>query len=274
MKCMNAIVATEGTPAPEVLAEIKKLTDKLKSHRALDNGFYRLWMSEQLSGPQLRVFANNYYHRIYPTVDRLARAFVVTEDLVSRAAFVQNINDELGDGDANGAHVRLLARWLDGLLKACTGEGFDVNRSDADLLPATRRLTEQSLKLCSSSAPAANGAILAQEWHAYMQLVNIYEGFRNYLSCYDLEDFHNQSEYFYIHIGWAEKEHKEQSILTAARSCKSASDIAELGEAYLTMLDLIADFWDALHDAIRVEADQGFRISSAGIDVVHTAAAE
>lgn len=233
--------------ATDYLAVVRSLARHINSNRAIDNDFYKLWMSRKLSARQLEIFAANYFHRITPTVSRLARAFVSTEDLVSRAHLVRNISDELGHGDPKSAHINILRRWLDSLLLKQAGVDFDTVLERTPILAATKALTEGSLKLCSGPAPLANGAILAQEWHAYRQLVNLYEGFRNYMDDYDLEDFHNHSEYFYIHIGWAEKEHKDQSLETAVRSCHSEADLALLKQGFTEFLDLLAAFWNSLY---------------------------
>ena len=233
---------------------IQQMVTSISNHRAINNKFYRLWMKTKLNPRQLEIFADNYYHRIEPTVSRIARAFVATDDVVSRAVFVRNLSDELGGGDPEGAHILILKRWLDSLLTKQANHPFENTGLETSILPTTRRLTEESLKLCSGPAPCANGAILAQEWHAYTQLVNLYEGFRNYMDSYTLEEFHDLSEYFYIHIGSAEKEHMQQSVITAARACKSDADLAMLKDGYGQFLDLVADFWDGLYDAVQAEA--------------------
>ena len=59
------------------------------------------------------------------------------------------------------------------------------------------------------------GALLAQEWLAYSMLTRLYEGARNYQHLYTNNDeFHERCEYFYIHIGDAEKEHKMAAAKT------------------------------------------------------------
>jgi len=233
---------------------IKAMAHDVSINRAVNNEFYKLWMTEKLNKRQLEIFAVNYFHRIAPTVSRLARTFVSTEDVVSRSHLIRNISDELGHGDANAAHMAILRRWLESLLQKCGGRNFEDVLGDTPVLAVTERLTAESLKLCSGPAPLANGAILAQEWHAYAQLVNLYEGFRNYMNYYELEEFHNSSEYFYIHIGWAEKEHKEQSVVTAARSCHSKEDFDLLKQGFFQFLALLADFWEGLHIELKLHS--------------------
>lgn len=235
----------------QYVSGIKTLAQDISINRAVDNDFYKLWMKEKLTSRQLEIFAVNYFYRIVPTVSRLALAFASNEDLISRSQLIRNLSDELGHGDPQAAHIVILKRWLDSLLRKETGRGFDEVLADTPVLPATQKLTEKTLKLCSGPAPQVSGAILAQEWHAYTQLVNLYEGFRNYIGSYELEEFHDSSEYFYIHIGWAEKEHKEQSISIAVRSCHSDDDFNLLKHGFTEFLGSLAEFWDDLHANIR-----------------------
>lgn len=246
------VPASDSKQAQEIyLQHVSILANQVYKSRALDNEFYKLWMKEKLNPTQLEIFVDNYYHWIAPTVDRLAMTFVATKDLISRIEILHNIRDELGGGHLDGVHIFVLRRWLDGLLTKNAGHPFkNVDPSTTVLLPATSALTTKSLELCVRSAPCANGAILAQEWHAYTQFVMLYEGFRQYMQAYELDEFHDLCEYLYIHIGWAEKEHKEQSIITAVRSCANDQDLAELEYGYNTFIDLLGDFWDQLHKEI------------------------
>ncbi|WP_340614555.1 iron-containing redox enzyme family protein [Xenorhabdus thailandensis] len=251
MNCATEIALDNNTQQALFREEITSIANEVYKSRALDNNFYKLWMSQKLNAKQLEVFADNYYHWISPTVTRLAKTFVVTDDLVSRLEILHNIRDELGGGNLEDVHIFVLRRWLDGLLEKHTGHPFqNLDSSSTELLPTTLALTEQSLNLCSRNAACANGAILAQEWHAYTQFVKLYEGFRHYMDAYELDEFHDICEYLYIHIGWAEKEHKIQSIITAARSCKNADDFAELKYGFNGFISLLGDFWDELYTEI------------------------
>ena len=91
------------------------------------------------------------------------------------------------------------------------------------------------------------GALLAQEWHAYPQLVKLYEGARNYMHLFGLEEFHELCEYFYIHIGTAEKEHKEQSILINAKIVKNNASFDRLKYGFNSYVSLLSNYWNALY---------------------------
>jgi hypothetical protein len=91
------------------------------------------------------------------------------------------------------------------------------------------------------------GAHLAQEWIAYPMLVQLYEGARNYQYLYqDRDEFHEECEYFYTHIGESEKSHREQALFAAGRACQSSSDHDAMLDSARAFLEITANFWDGL----------------------------
>jgi len=133
---------------------------------------------------------------------------------------------------------------------------LDDGKPSVQILPATRRLTEESLRLCGHEAePVACGALLAQEVHANPQLVSLYEGSRNYLDLFGGEvTFHDFAAYFHLHLGSVEREHEQQSQHTAARSCLTKNDIELVRHGFTSFLDLLADFWrDLYHATVNLE---------------------
>lgn len=94
------------------------------------------------------------------------------------------------------------------------------------------------------------GALLGQEHLAYSMLVRLYEGVRNYKHLYGEDEFHEACEYFYVHIGEAEKEHKEQAVISAAQVCRDDADLDRVREGFNGFLDLTADYWAGVHDAM------------------------
>lgn len=94
------------------------------------------------------------------------------------------------------------------------------------------------------------GALLAQERHAYAQLVYLYEGARNYMHHFALEEFHEHCEFFCIHIGAAEKEHKVHAVSSSAALCSTEEDLVSLGHGFNSYLELLADFWLELAEPV------------------------
>jgi len=204
---------------PELEVRIRALAASSTTHPALNNEFYRLWIGSTLSADQVEIFAQNYYERVSNAPVRIALAFLHMKDIRARAETVENLADEMGMGNPRKVHSVLLRQFFENLLSRIRGTGVDFDKLSAPVLPSTQRLVDEGVRLFSSDEPAeVCGALLAQEWNAYLQLVNIYEGARNYMHLFPLEEFHENCEYFYLHIGATEKEHKIHSLSTAAQT--------------------------------------------------------
>ncbi|HEY6797358.1 MAG TPA: DUF3865 domain-containing protein [Kineosporiaceae bacterium] len=251
------IVATDLSP--EVArARVHELAQSVYHHPALDNAFYGLWRSAELPAERVEVVARNFYAQVAPTADRIATVFLrmAADDVAARAETVENLVDELGGGVPGKVHVVLLKDFFSALLTRLHGREVRFADLDPTILPATERLIrEGALLFGHEQVQVGVGALLAQEWHAYPQLVYLYEGARNYLRHFDLEEFHQHCEYFYVHIGAAEKEHKIQSLSTSAALCRTPEHLEALEHGFTRYLDLLADFWQELAVAATPDAD-------------------
>jgi len=236
----------------DTLQQIKALAEGCMVHGAVRNRFYDLWANEELDGDAVVLVAQNFLARVSRTPDRIALAFLNMEDAAARAETVENLYDEMGSGSADRMHARILKDFLNLLISRVQGRLVDVTEIESPLLPSTVRLIEQSRELFSTPDPqVVCGALLAQEWHAYPQLVYLYEGVRNYRKYFDLMEFHENCEYFYLHIGATEKAHKVHSLSTAARACRMPGDVERLCHGFYSYLDLLEDNWNELYDAIQ-----------------------
>ncbi|TKA00307.1 TenA family transcriptional regulator [Actinacidiphila oryziradicis] len=221
-------------------------------HPALKNPFFELWMEQELTADEVEVVAKNFYERVRRTPVRIALAFLNMTDIAARSETVENLYDEMGLGNPRKVHSVILKDFFETLLSRLRGHAVDLDSVAAPLLPSTVRLIEQGEKVFSSSYPQeVCGALLAQEWHAYPQLVHLYEGVRNYRAHYGLEEFHENCEYFYLHIGATEKEHKIHSLSTAAKACRTAEDIEHIERGFTIYLDLLAENWNEIYRTLR-----------------------
>jgi hypothetical protein len=231
-------------------AYIKWMVERALAHPALVSPFFSLWKSGRLEPEQFKIFAANYDHWITSNITRLGLTYISVSDLLSRIAIISILNDELGNGNPNKAHVCLSQQWLDGLLPRVCGHPFDRGSTDLLLLPTTWSLYEESLELCGHPDVAvACGAFLAQEWHGYGHLVKLGEGFQNYKSLYQPEEWPHVSSYF--GLARMKRKHREWSVHLALRACKTEEDVERLEYGFLHFLDLLADFWYKLYAAIR-----------------------
>lgn len=249
---MSVQLNTETLTHPCALERVRALVSSFSEHPAFKNPFYELWMAQALPARQLEIVALNFYERVRRTPDRIAIAFLHVSDIKARAEIIENLSDEMGRGNAAKVHSVMLRKFFETLLSRLDGQHVDLDEVDAQILPSTLRLIEGGHKVFSSPYPQeACGALLAQEWHAYPQLVFLYEGVRNYLGYFGHEEFHEICEYFYLHIGATEKEHKVHSLSTAAQMCHTAAHLEHLEQGFTTYLDLLADNWAEIYTTIQ-----------------------
>jgi len=237
-------------------AEINVLSNEVFSHGALNNKFYDLWRERRFNKDEFRIFTINYFARVHATTHRISLALTSIDDWVSRIEILNNLTDELGHGSRENVHVLVLARWIDSLGSKLGMDDFSVEYKklgDQLISDKTKFFISETNELCSSGPMQACGALLAQEWHGYSQLALLYEGFRNYIDLYELDDFHDVGEYFYVHVGKAEKEHKIQANIIAGRNCRTSEDFEILKQSYYRYLDLLESFWCEIYDNIALD---------------------
>ena len=232
---------------------LAQLLGEITSQPALENDFYRRWMSGSFSIEELEIFARNYEAWVKSFPDALVTLIGATEDLDAKGEYVKTLYSEMGYGNAHKAHSVLLDHFFEELAHKL-GESGRLDRDrlerEIELLPSTRELIEGERKLYGD-AHMSFGAQLALEWQAYTMLRKLYDGARNYLPLWSNPDgFHEACEYFYTHIGAAEKDHKEESLNAVQRYARDEQSFAWIVEGYHRHLKLISDFWLGLHNAL------------------------
>ena len=229
------------------------LLREITNQPALENDFYRRWMSASFSIEELEVFARNYEAWVKSFPDALATLVSATGDLDAKGEYVKTLYSEMGYGNPRKAHSVLLYQFFEELAdKLGEGGRLDNDRleREIEILPSTRDLIEGEQKLYGD-AHMSFGAQLALEWQAYTMLRKLYDGARNYLPLWSNPDeFHEACEYFYTHIGAAEKDHKEESLNAVQRYALDEESLAWIIEGYQRHLKLISDFWLGLYTAV------------------------
>ena len=232
---------------------LEQLLREITSQPALENDFYRKWMSGCFRIEELEVFARNYGAWVKSFPDALATLVAATDDLDAKGEYVKTLYSEMGYGNPRKAHSVLLDDFFEELARRL-GEGGRLDRArlerDVEMLPSTRELIEGERELYAD-AQMSFGAQLALEWQAYTMLRKLYDGARNYLPLWSNPDeFHEACEYFYTHIGAAEKDHKEESLNAVRRYARDEESLARIVEGYHRHLKLISDFWQGLYKAV------------------------
>jgi len=229
---------------------ITRLAESIYEHQAINNQFYDLWMHQSWEFKQVEIFARNYYGRTIHTSTMVALSFLSAPDLDAKVEIVTNLFSEFGFGNREKAHIVLLEKFFNGLLTRIKGSPYCLPElSECNLLPTTKRFSEGQRNLYTHSIPqVVSRALLGQEWLAYSMLTRLYEGSRQYIDVFEtLDEFHEYCEYFYVHIGEAEKDHKMQAIKAAAQLCKSDEDLELLVQGFNGFLNLTADYWQGIY---------------------------
>lgn len=237
--------------------KIQSLAESVFTHKALDNAFYRRWLADPLPLADVEVFARNYLARTSQTSRMVALSFLGTDDLNAQVEIVKNLYSEMGYGNPEKAHLALLESYLIDLLSRLADRPYSMDELMAlPVLDSTRTFSREQLSLYTDGGHNNNprhvlGTLLAQEWLAYSMLTRLYEGARNYKHLYaNNDDFHEHCEYFYIHIGDAEKEHKIQAVKAATQECTTDQHIEEVRASFTRFLVITEQYWNGIAHAM------------------------
>ena len=79
---------------------LMQLLREITSQPALENDFYRRWMSGSFSIEELEIFARNYEAWVKSFPDALATLVGATNDLDAKGEYVKTLYSEMGYGNA------------------------------------------------------------------------------------------------------------------------------------------------------------------------------
>jgi pyrroloquinoline-quinone synthase len=98
----------------EISVFFSRLDDCIHKHDLLCHPFYKAWSSGQLTGDDLRAYAEDYYHHVEAFPTYLAELGIRLEEGELRRAVLANMTDEKGGEDSFGEPERAhSALWLD-----------------------------------------------------------------------------------------------------------------------------------------------------------------
>src|SRR5215510_11428977 len=123
-----------------VRERLGQLTSGIASHRAVNNRFYRRWMSGPLTIEGLKVFVRNYGSFIVSFPNAMAAIILVTDDLEAKTEHVKTLFSEMGYGNSQKLHSVLFDNFFGELARKMGCEGC-LDRSHlaatTELLPST-----------------------------------------------------------------------------------------------------------------------------------------
>ncbi len=251
---MQSIEVSRAWSVDESRKCLEELAVTVYKHAALNNSFYELWTSRRLELQQVAVFVRNYgeFNRAFPEV--LATVLACTKNIAARTEYAKTLYSEMGNGQYDKVHSVLFDAWAQSLAEQFGDRQKLVwaNLSaEFDALPQTYALIEGQKRIYAMDGATAAGAQLAQEWQAYTMETQLYEGARKYMGMWPTKDeFHEAAEFFYAHIGAAEKEHKLESLHAALEFDVDEASRARLVQGFNEQCRMFAEFWTAIGKAI------------------------
>lgn len=232
--------------------QIEQLASTVSASAALNNRFFDTWSSRTLNLQQVCIFARNYgeFTREFPKMLCSLIANVPTEE--ARLEYVNTLYSEMGNGKIERVHSVLFGNMIESLTYRM-GRRWSWRDLVVEYQPldSTNAFLRSLSDLYSGSVATAVGAQLAQEWQAYTMLRKLYEGTRLYADFWadNRDAFHEDCEFYYAHLGEAEKEHKNEALRVAESVATSSELFDELATGFAAMVGSYELFWNGLADA-------------------------
>src|SRR5437016_3389443 len=123
--------------------ELEALLADITNHPALNNDFYREWMTRRFTIDELAVFARNYGAWVKAFPDALAILLVTTDDVDAKTEYVKTLYSEMGYGNSEKVHSALLSNFFDELVRKMDHDDaahWHSLQKSFELLPATQQL--------------------------------------------------------------------------------------------------------------------------------------
>jgi hypothetical protein len=242
------------------MQELIKLVNAIPAHKALNNAFYSKWTEKPLPIEHIAIFVRNYGEFTWCFPEALAGLIINSQNIQARVEYTKILYSELGYGKVEKVHSYLFEKFFSALSEKMGRPGYlsmeNLKRS-VPLLEITKKLTKDEKNLYSQNSSVGAGAQLALECQAYNMISQLYEGARNYANLWPSQsNFHEACEFFYIHIGSAEKDHKDEALSAINNIVKADAFLIKQAIYGLNAhLNLFAEFWDALStemDTVRI----------------------
>ena len=234
--------------------KLELLLGTIDESRAVNNDFYRIWVENRLELNKLAIFVRNYWEWTFRFPEALASLVSCAYDLATKVEYTKILYSEMGNGNLKKSHSVLFEQFSIELSKKLgdpDGLKIEILQKTIPLLPTTIELNNWQKEVYSCKQAHAIGAQLALEWQAYTMIRKLYEGARNYITLWQNQDeFHEACEFFYIHIGEAEKEHKKEAISATEKAINNGLRFDDVKDGFNKILELIANFWDGISHSL------------------------
>lgn len=236
------------------MSTVESITAKLQrigESPALQNRFYDQWMNSTMALEEVDLFGSNYIQWVRFFPNALALLITATDNEQAKCEYGSTLYSELGYGNHLKVHSTLLDQFLGKLKEKLRQQaGVQDQTPPPGLLGTTQELIQGEQALYGDPL-RSKGAQLALEWQAYTMLRKLYAGAQNYQHLWmDPDEFHEDCEYFYAHLGAAEKDHKTESLAALRNSEIQPDQVCIISAGYDEHLSLIGRFWNGIARAI------------------------
>jgi pyrroloquinoline-quinone synthase len=233
---------------PSATGFLEPLLNELESHPVNSNAFFQAFKDRWLSRDQLQVFLRQYHYFCKHFVKELEGLLYHTplNEVELRVELIKTLHSELGDGDGERAHIRLLERFARaaGLSKTDLEGTVPISEVTAYLSLLHRLFTE-------SNYLAALGAELAVETTAAAEFRYFYPGLTKYA------DFRaGDLAFFQLHLQ-AEECHSQWLADAVRKTAKTQADLDEVAAGARATADAWQMFWEGMYREVFEKANTG-----------------
>ena len=220
---------------------LDSLIGELTRHPVNSNPFFVAFLDHRLSQFQLQQWLIQYHYFCKHFVKVLEGLLYRTpvDELEMRVQLAKTLDSELGGGQSEQAHIRLLERFAD----AVGLSGADLGRCTP--LPAVQEYLGILHRLfITEDYLTALGAELAVEVTAAAEFRSFHPGLLHYhrFSSDDLA-------FFELHLT-AEDDHAHWLAEAVRKTTKSQSDLERVAASARTTADAWQRFWKGMHHAV------------------------
>ena len=220
---------------------VESLIGELTRHPVNRNPFFQTFRDQRMTQPQLEQWLTQYHYFCKHFVKVLEGLLYRTpvEELEMRVQLAKTLDSELGSGQSDQAHIRLLERF------ACA-----IGLTEADLrrstpLPAVEEyLAVLRRFFIEEDYLAALGAELAVEVTAAAEFRYFHPGLLQYQRFSS-----NDLMFFELHLT-AEDDHAHWLADAVRKTTKSQSDLERVAASARTTADAWQRFWEGMQRAV------------------------
>lgn len=258
---------------------VKPIIEEFTAHPANNHPFFDYLENQSQTGfnaQQFNIYRTNYFNRTKQTIASVAHHIIAATyagDMQSLSQIGINIFDELGKGNNDKVHIKLL---LDSHNKhgekifGLSPEDFKTVAKSPLLLPEAKDYSKAKYQIYKKSYPYIAGNMLAHEIAADGMLKkfrnNIFDCYKGY---YTPEEYDKVVEYFQVHSDEVEdglsveQKHAELAKESAINACENnINNIVEIREGGMIFLNSQSKLWYGMLREMEKSNDKGILVPS------------